>query len=234
MTFFQCVLRVGVVHKDGRLSRDTDLFETARNRAEIQEPCLDGPVFNSQGMGRRCGGKDVIKVISPDKGGLHRESVSRSADPGFDSLEGERESRRPDVARALQPEGKSLRRGHLVQDAPAVGVVSVDDHGLFPPPDLPAENLAEKSSLRLEIGFQRLVIIEVILREIRENPRVELTVIHSFLVQGVRGYLHDHMADPRVQHLPEHSLEVEGFRCRVGRLTHLRTVTVIDRPDDTG
>ena len=71
----------------------------------------------------------------------------------------------------------------------------------------------EHASLGREVGLHRLVEVEVVLREIGEDPAREADPGRTPELQGVGGHLHRAGAVARVEHSPKRRLEVD----RLGR-----------------
>ena len=120
----------------------------------------------------------------------------------------------------------------LLDEALTPGVVVVDDHPLLMRFSPGGEHLGKKTLLCLVVGFYRPVIVEVVLREVGENPEVECAVVHPSKIDGMRGDLGDAMGHPVIGHLSENPLHFEGFRSGVGCGETVSAKAVIDRTQD--
>ena len=78
--------------------------------------------------------------------------------------------------------------------------------------------LGEEPALGVEVGLERPVEVEVVLREVREDERAEARPDEALELGGVRGGLHRAAPVARVEQLTERALEVDrlGRRARDG------------------
>ena len=68
------------------------------------------------------------------------------------------------------------------------------------------------------MGLHGPVVVQMVLGQVGEHPRLEGQSLHPALGQGVGGDLHHHMGASRVCHAPQQRLELIGLRCSaVGR-----------------
>ena len=70
----------------------------------------------------------------------------------------------------------------------------------------------EEPPLRSEIRFERLVVVEVILRKVGEGSDRKGRIPHAIEIERVRAYLHGHHLASRIAHLREDMLQVTRFR----------------------
>ena len=70
----------------------------------------------------------------------------------------------------------------------------------------------EEPALGAEVVLEVLVVVEVVAREVAEDDRVEVDAGGAVLGEGVRADLERARPVPRLRHLPEHALQVEGLR----------------------
>ena len=95
----------------------------------------------------------------------------------------------------------------------------------------PQITLPEQQSLRVAVGFHRLVEVQMVPAQIRIDPHGELDTVHPVQHQRVGGYLHHHMGAPGVGHLPQQLLQLEGLRRGALRGEHLAADHVLDGAD---
>ena len=118
--------------------------------------------------------------------------------------------REPDVAGGVirrvvaRGKGDALRPPHLVQQAAAVAVVQVHHHVL---------HLAEQAFLCGEIVFKGLVIIQMILRQVREHAHLKGKAPQPQLVQRLAAGFHYRERAARQHHAAEQRVQVP----RLGR-----------------
>ncbi len=96
------------------------------------------------------------------------------------------------------------------------------------------EQRCEEARLALEVRIERPVIVEVVVREVRETRRGVVRSVDAVLVERVRRHLHRHRADPRVAHRGEHHLEIGGLGRGVRVRQRLVADAGADRADHTG
>ena len=120
-------------------------------------------------------------------------------------LEREPRGRHPQTGGPQGGIGLDAERGHRdlgrLEQAPAPCVVGVHDA-----PPSPAR--CEQARLRREVRLHRRVVVEVVLRQVRERHGVEHDPVHPVLLEGVRGDLHGHEVDTPVTHARQQPVEV--------------------------
>ena len=78
--------------------------------------------------------------------------------------------------------------------------------------------LVEKPRLRVAVGLHRAVVVEVILRQVRENTDAESDSFYPALHQRVGRDLHHGIGAARIDHLGKQALHGQRVgRCAVGR-----------------
>ena len=122
----------------------------------------------------------------------------------------------PLAERNLPPHPGKLRPGRVVRV----------DHR-----DPVSSEITDEASLGGEIGVERLVIIEMIARQIGEDRRAKLQAVDTTLIEAVRGNLHRDSPGAALHQLGECRLQVDRpGRRQVARLTFDRCARWIDRP----
>ena len=76
-------------------------------------------------------------------------------------------------------------------------------------------HLIEELRLREHVVLHRLVIVEMILREVREHGRIELDARDALLVQRMTGDFHDHVVHTLFAHHSQRLLQLDHIRRRV-------------------
>ena len=92
----------------------------------------------------------------------------------------------------------------------------------------------EEPPLGLEVLLQRAVQVEMILGQVREDERVETNPTEPPEGRAVRGRFDRGAPVPRVEHLPEETLELDRLGCGEGRATLLAADDPADGPDQSG
>ena len=92
----------------------------------------------------------------------------------------------------------------------------------------------EEAPLGLEVLLQRAVKVEMVLRQVREDERVEANPAEPPERRAVRGRFDGGAPVPRIDHLPEEALEIDRLRCGEGRGTLLAADDPPDGPDQPG
>ena len=149
----------------------------------------------------------------------------------FDSLEGEPCGFDRDVTGAVKSVDESAAR-RLKADPPSPGVVAVEDHLLWAVFPAGREQFRKKTFLGLEVIFHRMVVVEMILRQVGKNPQIKCAIVYPPQVDGVRRDLRHDVRDAMVGHLPENPLHFEGFRCGVRCGEKPSVVSVVHRSQD--
>ncbi len=92
----------------------------------------------------------------------------------------------------------------------------------------------EEPPLGLEVLLQRAVQVEVILREVREDERVETNPTEPPERRAVRGRFDRGAPVPRVEHLPKETLKLDRLGCGERRATLLAADDPAHGPDQSG
>ena len=79
----------------------------------------------------------------------------------------------------------------------------------------------KKRLLRLDIRFKSLVIIEMIVRDIRENRPIKIQPANPSLVNSVRTHLHETILAPSIHHPPHQLVNLHRIRSRVSSVNPL-------------
>ena len=90
-------------------------------------------------------------------------------------------------------------------------------------------HVVEELRLREHVVLERLMVVEVVLREVREDSRVELDARHAVLVERVRRDFHDDVVHALVAHHRERVLELDNIRRRIVDGQHLILNHDLDR-----
>ena len=99
--------------------------------------------------------------------------------------------------------GNNLRRMHFCNEAQAIGVILVHHHGV---------HLLKQAFLGGKIVFECAVIVQMVLREVREHTHFKLQPPQPKLIQGLAGGLHDGKCTARQHHAAEQGVQVPRFR----------------------
>ena len=124
-----------------------------------------------------------------------------------------------------------MTAGRMVEHRLACRIVDVDDGRLA----LLRARLAdvlEELRFRELVVFHRLVVVEMILREIRKDRRVELDACDAVLVERMRRDLHDDIVHALRLHERERVLEFDDVRRRVVNRQHLVLDHDLDRANE--
>ena len=90
----------------------------------------------------------------------------------------------------------------------------------------------EQTRLGRLVSFERVVIVEVVLREIREHGDVERRAVHAPLMQRVRRHFHRHRLRARVAQLRETALQLRCVGRREAGVHEMARQTGAERADD--
>ena len=111
---------------------------------------------------------------------------------------------------------------HPLPIPPARRVVQVQHR----PPALP-----EQKALGLAVCLHAPVVVQVVLGQVGEHPRVELQPLHPVLDQGVGGHLHHHMGAAPIRHTAQQALKLIALRRGAPRREDLVPHHVLDGSD---
>ena len=75
----------------------------------------------------------------------------------------------------------------------------------------------EEEFLGADVFGEGLVVVEVVVRDVREDAAREVQAPRAFLYDGVRRTLHETVFAPLVGHLPHHGVQPHGVGCGVRR-----------------
>ena len=122
--------------------------------------------------------------------------------------------------------------GGVREHRPARRVVDVDDRRLAVFRAFPAHKV-EKARFRALVVVERLMVVEMILREVREHRRIELDARHAVLVERVRRDFHDDGVHAAPRHIGEHALQDDDVGRRVVNGQGLILDEDLDRADES-
>ena len=111
------------------------------------------------------------------------------------------------------------------QDRRAEGVVQVHDRG-------PQALELEQAQLRLAVGLQVAVVIQVVAGQVGEDRHVEGNAAHPPLVECVGGHLHGHVAHPPAPEVGQEPVHGDGVGGGVAARVKLAEDAVAERPED--
>lgn len=111
-------------------------------------------------------------------------------------------------------------------------IVDVDDSRLALLAAL-LRHMIEELRLREHVVLERLVVVEVILREIREDSRVKLDARYAVLVERVRRDFHDDVVHALVAHHRQRVLQLDDIRRRIVDWQHLILDHDLDRANES-
>ena len=109
----------------------------------------------------------------------------------------------------------------------AVGIVEIDCRHLR----RAAERAVEEPGFHLEVGVERLVVVEMVAREIGEDRGAKMQAEHALLVDAVRTHFHDRLPAAVVAHLREHAVDVERLGRGLERRHGAGAEIVVDRAE---
>ena len=115
-----------------------------------------------------------------------------------------------------------LFAGNLVIQAFSVVIIRIDDCLVTD---------VEQHPLRLIVVLHGLVVVEVILRQIREHCNLEMCRTDALLHEPERADLHHDRIAARIRHFAVEGEQVEGHGCCVVGVDDLVTDLVLDRTD---
>ena len=229
---FDAVRRVRVVDDDGEILPRLHEFEAARDGREALEHGADMLRRDMLGKRRTNGAHDVIDIEDardmkreghfPKRTVIQREM--RTVRPHVDVRRAQRSVRRMNAIR-------QMRARCMAEHRPARRVVDVDD-GRLALLRAQLADVLEQLRLRELVIFHRLMIIEVVLREVREDRRVKLDARDAVLVERVRRDFHDDVVHAFVAHECERVLQLDDVRRRVVDRQHLVLDHDLDRADE--
>src|SRR5207302_1245506 len=184
-----------------------DRLEATRNAADSLQTAGDRVVLDAEQAAR---GQRAERILR----------VEAAAQLDVDSVQ----LIRADLGRVGEPEGQRIRpiRGELA--APVVA--DVDRRG--------RTAVDEQPSLRLEVALHRLVEVEVVLAQVREDERREPHPVEAAELRSVRGRLHRAAAVAGVEHLAESALDVDRLGGRTDRGAALASHAALDRAEQAG
>ena len=79
----------------------------------------------------------------------------------------------------------------------------------------------EQARLRLEVGLERVMVVQVILRQVGERRNGECGVPRAIEVERMRAHLHGHDVAARIAHAGEQLLQIGRFRRGMSRFLGL-------------
>ena len=188
-------------------------------------------------MGQRQRSKGVAGVesarepevqVSPPAGDLDADARQR----GFRSVVDE-----PDVgpiALAIRDDPRTRARGRGSEGL-AMAVVGIDHRKARSAALGLALEPREQAALRVAVRLERLVEVEVLVREVREDRRVVVDAADAIRREAVAARLDDDRLLAGLHHLAQQSLQLEGARGRVrlGVAAELAADADADGPQET-
>jgi len=202
----QRVVRMGVINENGGLPRRAHLLQASGNSGQSRDSFAYGLFGSLDGPGRGRRGQDIVEVKPSQQRGGNVERFIDETEFRFDSLEGEPCGFDRDVTGAVKSVDESAAR-RLKADPPSPGVVAVEDHLLWAVFPAGREQFRKKTFLGLEVIFHRMVVVEMILRQVGKNPQIKCAIVYPPQVDGVRRDLRHDVRDAMVGHLPENPLQ---------------------------
>ncbi len=179
-------------------------------------------------MRRGHGSQRVLHVVAAQKRGAHGAALSLDLQGEARAGGVQRRLRGPHVRRLVDRIGPEPAAGCVEPVPGAIG--SVHDH---PPARI---DQLDQACLGGQIALEVPMVVQVVLREVREDGRVEVHPVQAVLLEGVRRGLHDHRAQPTVGELPQPRRELDraGRRESLRSLPHAPVVEHAERSDRGG
>ena len=203
---------MGVIDKDTESFRARHGLETSRHLRGILERFDRFAHIVAESLHRGQGGEGVVDVERAEERETHEvafaarmERILRAVQIGAQVGRSEHGVRRLAVGDGVDALGDTVEK-------PAPVTVIDVDHRSSALVRLPGQ-LVEQALLGREIGLHRLVVIEVVLRQVGEDRGIKLDVADAVLVQRVARCLHDRRAAIDIAHLAQQTLHI----IRLGR-----------------
>ena len=207
---------MGVVHhRDGPVLR-TDHLEPAAHGVQRRKRAQHLPAVEPQQRRRTVNGQQVIGIEPSEQSDPHLRAVDAQQHP----VEVRLDDPAAEIGHRPQRIGAHPRRGVLHHDA-AVAVVGVRQR------EGPRGQAVEEALLRPDVFGEGLVVVEVVVRQIREDAAREDEPPRALLHDGVRGALHEAEFAPGVGHLAHHGVQAD----RVGRRVRRPDFAAVDPID---
>ena len=111
-------------------------------------------------------------------------------------------------------------------------IVDIDDSRLTLLRALAAHKV-EKARFRALVVFERLMVVEMILREVREYRRIEFDARHAVLIERMRRNLHDDEIHAAPRHIGERSLQDDDVGRRIVNRQSLILDEDLNRADES-
>ncbi len=223
-----------VHHHQERLPRLHPL-EAAGHGGDAGEDAPDAGRFHPEGEPDPDRAQEVHHVVLAHQRRRDRDGALGPRDLQADAVHARLPACRVELGGWPQAEGEDPHariRGRRAHHRGAGGVVHVHHRG---PARLRAGGQPrEEPGLRVAIGVDRLVEVEVVLSEVGEDGHVELDAVDAREGQRVRGHLHRHAAHAGLDHPREERLQLERFRRGLSRVLRLRAHPVLDGADHPG
>jgi len=207
----QRVRRVRVVDDDGEGLAFVDRLEAAGDAAGLRHGAHDRLLGDTQAAGDCDGAQDVEDVEAAGQRRAQLELAVRRVDREGRSREAALQAAGP--VRGAGVDGDRHGVGELCRQSRAIRVVHVGDG--HSGPGLP------EPALGREVGFHRVVEVQVILGQVGEDRRRPVDGVGAVQVEGVRADFHRAGLVPRRQHRREVCLQVDRLGCRAPGLALL-------------
>ena len=223
----QSIRRVCVVHDHGEWLSFQHSLKSPRHPGKLCQRLpnqLERDLLRIHGGNRGQGVVDVEPAVQPQ---THGEPSARRDRGELTTVKMQAQTFRAHIGAARDSVGDDrgpTRRGHQ-GGAWIVGVdrgVPVRIHHL------------KECAFGVAVGLQRLVEIQVVLREISEHGSAEPAAINTVQCQCVRGHLHEHVVQLVVCHPPQDTLEVWRFGRGAVQRSRLRPDLHAQGADDSG
>ena len=203
---FQRVRRVRVVHKHAFAVFVGDRFEAPRHSLEAAKPANDARFAETHRQRHAHRDEHIRNVVPTDQRTVEFPLTLRCANDHRRAVEGAVHRQRDDVTFAVRvhrhTQGLAApRRDQLF----AVFIVDIHDRHTTARPTL-AKRLREQPRLGAQVRLDGLVIVEVVVRQIRETGDLEVDASDALLVERVARHFHHHVSHAAVAHFGEGAL----------------------------
>ena len=226
-----------VVDHDGEGLALINQLETPRHTVECLHSSCNGFHGNPFGKRRADRPQCVIDIETACQSRLELVGL-----PFIGHFEGRRLAGEPAVKgiqiRRLVAHAVGVKIRHLLIDSVhhhmSIRVIHIHPRCLIVLRLSSRRHLLKKDGLGFCIVVHRLMVVQMIFREVREDGIIKFHAFDAPHDERMRRNLHAHMGDLFFCHLPEQTLQIDDIRCGIVRRQLLIPDQGMDGADDTG